>query len=390
MRQIYLDYAATTPVDDRVVRGMVDCMGIQGAFGNPGSTSHVKGWEAREKIDAARQQVADFLGVDPREIVFTSGATESNNLALKGVMEALKNKPRHLITLKTEHKAILDTCAFLEKQGVKVTYINVHKSGLIHWDEYESALQDSPSLVSVMWVNNETGVIQDIQRVSSLAKAAGAYVHVDAAQAAGKLDFSLRGLDIDLLSLSAHKVYGPKGVGALYVRRRPSVPLFPQMHGGGQENGLRSGTLPTHQIVGLGAALSLASLEFEKDHGRIVALNERLKSALLALPRVSINGENASRVPHILNVCIEGVDGEALIMALNGICVSQGSACTSATIQASHVLSSMGLSDQDAHSSIRFSLGRYTTAEEIEIVIQKLKAHVTELRALSPAWRASE
>lgn len=381
---IYLDYAATTPVDPLVADAMAKCLMLDGNFGNPASRSYRFGWMAEEAVDVARNQISDALNCDPREIVFTSGATESNNLAIKGVAQGYgqgkENKGKHIITVNTEHKAVLDTCEFLEGQGFEVTYLNVQKDGLISVAELESALRDDTILVSVMHVNNELGVIQDIQAIGALCREKGILFHVDGAQSVGKIAIDLSALPIDLLSISAHKIYGPKGMGALYVRRRPKINLVAQIHGGGHERGMRSGTLATHQIVGMGEAIALANRNMAAEGERIKVLRESLWNGLKQLDDVFLNGHETQRVPGILNVSFAGVDGESLMMGLNDIAVSSGSACTSASLEPSYVLKAIGRSNELAHAGIRFSVGRFTTQQDIDYVVQKVTDVTTRLR----------
>ena len=381
---IYLDYAATTPVDPLVADAMAKCLTLDGNFGNPASRSYRFGWMAEEAVDVARNQISDALNCDPREIVFTSGATESNNLAIKGVAQGYgqgkENKGKHIITVNTEHKAVLDTCEFLEGQGFEVTYLNVQKDGLISVAELESALRDDTVLVSVMHVNNELGVIQDIQAIGALCREKGILFHVDGAQSVGKIAIDLSALPIDLLSISAHKIYGPKGMGALYVRRRPKINLVAQIHGGGHERGMRSGTLATHQIVGMGEAIALANQNMAAEGERIKVLRESLWNGLKQLDDVFLNGHETQRVPGILNVSFAGVDGESLMMGLNDIAVSSGSACTSASLEPSYVLKAIARSNELAHAGIRFSVGRFTTQQDIDYVVQKVTDVTTRLR----------
>ena len=381
---IYLDYSATTPVDPRVVDKMVPY--LRQSFGNPASRSHAFGWEAEKAVEDARQHVADLVSADPREIIWTSGATESINLALKGVAHFYKDKGRHLVTLKTEHKATLDTMRELEREGYEVTYLEVQPDGLIDWARLEAALRPDTICVSVMYVNNEIGVIQDIARIGELCRARGIVFHVDAAQATGKVVVDLARLKVDLMSFSAHKTYGPKGVGALYVRRKPRIRLEAQMHGGGHERGLRSGTLPTHQIVGMGEAFRIARAEMATENERIRMLRDRLWKGLSEIDEVYLNGDFERRVPHNLNVSFNFVEGESLIMAIKDVAVSSGSACTSASLEPSYVLRALGRSDELAHSSIRFTVGRFTTAEEIDYTVDLLKRKVAKLREMSPLW----
>ena len=383
-KPIYLDYAATTPVDPRVVQQMLPYLYEQ--FGNPASRSHAYGWAAEEAVEIARENVAALIGADPREIAWTSGATESNNLAIKGAAQFHKAKGRHLITVKTEHKAVLDTMRELEREGFEVTYLDVGADGLLDLAVLKAALRPDTILVSVMFVNNEIGVIQDIAAIGALCRERRVLLHVDAAQAAGKVAIDLSTLPVDLMSLSAHKIYGPKGIGALYVRRKPRVRIEAQMHGGGHERGLRSGTLPTHQIVGMGAAYKLAREGMGAENERMHALRDRLLDGLQAIPELRINGHLEQRVPHNLNISFQFVEGESLLMGMKGIAVSSGSACTSASLEPSYVLRALGLPDEVAHSSIRFSIGRFTTAEEIDRAVEQVKATVERLRELSPLW----
>ncbi len=383
-KPIYLDYAATTPVDPRVVQQMLPFLYEQ--FGNPASRSHAYGWAAEEAVEIAREHVAALIGADPREIVWTSGATESNNLAIKGAAQFHKSKGKHLITVKTEHKAVLDTMRELEREGFEVTYLDVGTDGLLDLAVLEAALRPDTLLVSVMYVNNEIGVIQDIPAIGKLCRARGILFHVDAAQASGKVAIDLSTLPVDLLSLSAHKTYGPKGIGALYVRRKPRVRIEAQIHGGGHERGMRSGTLPTHQIVGMGEAYRLAREGMAAENERVRALRDRLLAGLQAIPEVRVNGDLERRVPHNLNISFQFVEGESLLMGMKGIAVSSGSACTSASLEPSYVLRALGLSDEVAHSSIRFSVGRFTTADEIDRAVAQVKETVERLRTLSPLW----
>jgi cysteine desulfurase len=383
-KPIYLDYAATTPVDRRVVQQMLPYLYEQ--FGNPASRSHSYGWAAEEAVEIAREQVAALIGADPREIVWTSGATESNNLAIKGAARFHQARGRHLVTLKTEHKAVLDTMRELEREGFEVTTLDVQPDGLVDLDLLKSALRADTVLVSVMFVNNEIGVIQDIPAIGRLCRERGILFHVDAAQASGKVAIDLSELPVDLMSLSAHKTYGPKGIGALYVRRKPRVRIEAQIHGGGHERGMRSGTLATHQIVGMGEAFRLARQSMASEIETIRGLRDRLLAGLQDIPEVRINGSLEQRVPHNLNVSFPFVEGESMLMGMKGIAVSSGSACTSASLEPSYVLRALGLSDEVAHSSIRFSVGRFTTEGEIDRAIVQVKATVERLRALSPLW----
>lgn len=381
---VYLDYSATTPVDPRVVDVMVPY--LYERFGNPASTSHAYGWDAEEAVEAARAQVAGLVNAEPREIIWTSGATESNNLALKGAAHMLAARGKHIVTVKTEHKAVLDPCRELERQGFEVTYLDVLENGLLDHDVFLAALRPDTVLASVMLVNNEIGVIQDVATLGTLCRDKGVVFHVDAAQATGKVKIDLQALDVDLMSFSAHKTYGPKGVGALFVRRKPRVRLEAQIHGGGHERGFRSGTLATHQIVGMGEAFRLAGLEMDAENQRIRALRDRLWEGLSAIDEIYLNGSLDQRVPHNLNLSFNYIEGEALIMALKGLAVSSGSACTSASLEPSYVLRALGRSDELAHSSIRFSFGRYTTMEDIEFTLQRVTQQVRKLRDMSPLW----
>ena len=381
---IYLDYGATTPVDPRVVDAMIPW--LREHFGNPASRSHAWGWEAEAAVENARTQVADLIGADPREIVWTSGATESINLALKGASQFYKTKGKHLITLKTEHKAVLDTMRELERQGFDVTYLDVQEDGLVDMDALKAAIRPDTILISILFVNNEIGVIQDIPAIGALCREKGILLHVDAAQATGRVDIDLKTLPIDLMSMTAHKTYGPKGVGALYVRRKPRVRLEAQIHGGGHERGMRSGTLPTHQIVGMGEAFRIAKAEMAQDNAKARALQQRLLNGLKDIEQVFINGNVEKRVPQNLNMSFNYVEGESLIMGIKGLAVSSGSACTSASLEPSYVLRALGRNDELAHSSIRFTFGRFTTEEEIDYAAQKVCEAVTKLRALSPLW----
>ena len=383
---IYLDYSATTPVDPRVAEKMMQCLTIDGIFGNPASRSHRFGWQAEEAIDIARNQIADLIGADPREIVFTSGATEADNLALKGVANFCQKKGKHIITSKTEHKAILDTCRQLEREGFEVTYLAPKSDGLIDLKELEAAMRDDTILVSIMHVNNEIGVVQDIAAIGELCRSKGIIYHVDATQSVGKLPIDLSKLKVDLLSLSAHKVYGPMGIGALYVRRKPRIRLEAQMHGGGHERGMRSGTLAVHQIVGMGEAYRILKEEMADETKRLNELRLRLWNGIKDIEEVYINGSLEHTAPNILNVSFNYVEGESLMMALKDLAVSSGSACTSASLEPSYVLRALGLTDELAHSSIRFSLGRFTTEEEIDYAIEQIHSAIGRLRDLSPLW----
>jgi len=381
---IYMDYGATTPVDPRVVEAMIPW--LREHFGNPASRSHAWGWEAEEAVEKARQHVADLIGADPREIVWTSGATESNNLAIKGAAHFYKGKGKHLITVKTEHKAVLDTMRELERQGFEVTYLEVQDDGLLNLDSFKAALRPDTILASVMFVNNEIGVVQDIVALGNICREKGVIFHVDAAQATGKVEIDLKTLPVDLMSLASHKTYGPKGIGALYVRRKPRVRLEAQMHGGGHERGMRSGTLPTHQCVGMGEAFRLAREEMAQDLAKARALQTRLLDGLKDIEQVFINGHLTQRVPHNLNISFNYVEGESLIMGIKGLAVSSGSACTSASLEPSYVLRALGRSDELAHSSLRMTIGRFTTEEEIDYAIETIRHNVAKLRELSPLW----
>jgi len=381
---IYLDYGATTPVDPRVVDAMIPW--LREHFGNPASRSHAWGWEAEEAVEKARGYVAELIGADPREIVWTSGATESNNLAIKGAAHFYKGKGKHLITVKTEHKAVLDTMRELERQGFEVTYMDVEENGLLDLGKFQAAIRPDTILASVMYVNNEIGVIQDVVALGNACREKGVIFHVDAAQATGKVEIDVAQLPIDLMSLASHKTYGPKGIGALYVRRKPRVRLEAQMHGGGHERGMRSGTLPTHQIVGMGEAFRIAKLEMKEDIAQAARLQKRLLDGLKDVDQVFINGDLAQRVPHNLNMSFNYVEGESLIMGIKGLAVSSGSACTSASLEPSYVLRALGRSDELAHSSLRMTIGRFTTEEEIDYAISTIKHNVAKLRELSPLW----
>lgn len=387
-RPIYLDYSATTPVDPRVVDEMVPWLFER--FGNPASRSHSIGWDADEAVERARGEVAQLVNADPREIVWTSGATESNNLAIKGAANFYAERGKHIVTIKTEHKAVLDTCRELERQGFEVTYLNVRDDGLIDLDVFKAALRPDTVLVSVMFVNNEIGVVQDIATLGEICREKGIIFHVDAAQATGKVVIDLQKLKVDLMSFSAHKTYGPKGIGALYVRRKPRIRIEAQMHGGGHERGFRSGTLATHQIVGMGAAFRLAREEMAIENDRIRMLRDRLWAGLSDIEETYLNGDMDQRVPHNLNVSFNYVEGESLIMAIKELCVSSGSACTSASLEPSYVLRALGRNDELAHSSIRFTIGRFTTEAEIDFAIELLKGRVGKLRDMSPLWEMAK
>ena len=383
---IYLDYSATCPVDPRVAEKMMQCLTMDGLFGNPASRSHRFGWQAEEAVDLARNQVAELIGADPREIVFTSGATESDNLAIKGVAHFYASKGKHIITSKTEHKAVLDTCRQLEREGFEVTYLEPMPNGLFTLEMIENAMRDDTLLVSMMHVNNEIGVIQDIKGLGELCRSRKILLHVDAAQSVGKVEIDVEAMKIDLLSLSAHKIYGPKGIGALYVRRKPRVRIEAQMHGGGHERGMRSGTLATHQIVGMGEAFRIAKEEMASEGQRVMALRQRLWDGLKDIEAVYLNGDLEQRVSGNLNVSFAYVEGESLIMALKDLAVSSGSACTSASLEPSYVLRALGLNDELAHSSIRFSIGRFTTEEEIDYAVKLIRDSIGRLREMSPLW----
>jgi len=381
---IYLDYGATTPVDPRVVDAMVPW--LREHFGNPASRSHAWGWEAEAIVEKSREEVAGLINADPREIVWTSGATESINLAIKGAAQFYKTRGKHIITVRTEHKAVLDTCRELERQGFEVTYLEVQENGLLDLEAFEAAMRPDTILASVMFVNNEIGVIQDIPTLGALCRTRGVIFHVDAAQATGKIAIDMAALPIDLMSMSSHKTYGPKGIGALYVRRKPRIRLEAQMHGGGHERGMRSGTLPTHQIVGMGTAFRIAGEEMAVEGERIRMLQQRLLAGLAGIEQVFVNGDQDQRVPHNLNISFNYVEGESLIMGVKGLAVSSGSACTSASLEPSYVLRALGRSDELAHSSLRMTIGRFTTVEEIDYAIATLQDRVAKLRDLSPLW----
>ena len=381
---IYMDYGATTPVDQRVVDKMIPW--LREHFGNPASRSHAWGWEAEAAVENAREEVARLVGADPREIIWTSGATESNNLALKGAAQFYKTRGKHLITVKTEHKAVLDTMRELERQGFEVTYLPVQEDGLLDLNLLKDTMRPDTIIVSVMFVNNEIGVIQDIPAIGAMCRERGIIFHVDAAQATGKVDIDLAKLPVDLMSLASHKTYGPKGIGALYVRRKPRVRIEAQMHGGGHERGMRSGTLPTHQIIGMGEAFRLARLEMGEERERIHMLHRRLIDGLSDIEQTFLNGHPEKRVPHNVNISFNYVEGESLIMGIKGIAVSSGSACTSASLEPSYVLRALGRSDELAHSSLRMTIGRFTTLEEIDYTVSTLKDRVAKLRELSPLW----
>ncbi len=381
---IYMDYSATSPCDERVVDAMIPW--LREHFGNPASRSHAWGWEAEAAVEKAREQVAALVGADPREIIWTSGATESDNLALKGAAGFYKSRGKHIITVKTEHKAVLDTCRELERQGFDVTYLDVQPDGLVDLDAFKAAIRPDTILASVMFVNNEIGVIQDVAAIGAICREKGVIFHVDAAQATGRVDIDLAHLPIDLMSLTSHKVYGPKGIGALFVRRKPRVRIEAQMHGGGHERGMRSGTLPTHQVVGMGEAYRIAKAEMAVENVHIRALHERMLAGLKDVEQVFINGSLEKRVPHNLNMSFNYVEGESLIMGIKGLAVSSGSACTSASLEPSYVLRALGRSDELAHSSLRMTIGRWTTEAEIDYAVETIKHNVARLRDLSPLW----
>ena len=383
---IYMDYSATTPVDERVAEKMCTYLTRQGQFGNPASRSHQFGWQADEAVEQARLDVAQLINADPREIIWTSGATESDNLAIKGVAHFYKKGGKHIITLKTEHKAVLDSCRQLEREGYEVTYLDPESSGLLDLEKLQAAMRDDTILVSIMHVNIEIGVIQDIAAIGEICRDRKIIFHVDAAQSAGKIEIDMDKLKVDLMSFSAHKIYGPKGIGALYVRRKPRVRLEAQMHGGGHERGLRSGTLPTHQIVGMGEAFRIARLEMAEEEARVRVLRDRLWQGLSEMEEVYLNGDLDNRVPGNLNVSFNYVEGESLIMALKDMAVSSGSACTSSSLEPSYVLRAIGRNDELAHSSIRFTIGRFTTREEIDYIVERVREKVAKLRELSPLW----
>jgi cysteine desulfurase len=383
---IYMDYSATTPVDERVAEKMMTYLTRQGHFGNPASRSHVFGWKAEEAVEDARRYVAELINADPREIVWTSGATESDNLAIKGVAHFYQKNGKHIITLKTEHKAVLDSCRQLEREGYEVTYLEPESNGLLDLKKFQAAIRPDTILASIMHVNNEIGVIQDIATIGEICRERKVIFHVDAAQSAGKLPIDMEQLKVDLMSFSAHKIYGPKGIGALYVRRKPRVRIEAQMHGGGHERGLRSGTLPTHQIVGMGEAFRIAREEMASEAQRVTALRDRLWAGLSQMEEVYLNGDAEHRVAGNLNVSFNYVEGESLIMALKDMAVSSGSACTSSSLEPSYVLRAIGRNDELAHSSIRFTIGRFTTQEEVDYIVSLVRQKVDKLRELSPLW----
>lgn len=383
---IYFDYSATTPVDPRVAEVMMNCLTMEGNFGNPASRSHAFGWKAEEAVETARQHVADLINADPREIVWTSGATESINLAVKGVAQFNHKRGKHIITSKIEHKATLDTCRQLERDGFEVTYLDPDSEGLFTPTQIIDAIREDTTVVSLMHVNNEIGVINDIAAIGEICRERKIFFHVDCAQSANKLPIDVESMKVDLMSFSAHKAYGPKGIGALYVRRKPRVRLEAQIHGGGHERGMRSGTLPTHQIAGMGEAFRLAKLELEQDRAHAITMQQRLLKGVSDMEEVHVNGSLEQRVPHNINISFAFVEGESLIMSLKDLAVSSGSACTSASLEPSYVLRALGLSDELAHSSLRFSFGRFTTEEEVDHAIQQVHHAVEKLRELSPLW----
>ncbi|MEC7079451.1 MAG: IscS subfamily cysteine desulfurase [Pseudomonadota bacterium] len=387
---IYLDYSSTNPVDPRVASKMMECLTLDGNFGNPASRSHMSGWKAEEAVETARRQVADLINCDPREIVWTSGATESDNLAIKGAAQFYQDKGRHLVTSAIEHKAVLDSCQQLEREGFSVTYLTPDSRGMISPEQVAAVIRPDTTLVSLMHVNNEIGVVSDIRAIGEVTRQHGVLLHVDAAQSAGKVAIDLSQMQIDLMSLTAHKIYGPKGIGALYVRRQPKVRIKPQVHGGGHEQGMRSGTLPTHQIVGMGEAFALAMNEMAAENARILALRNRLLNGLTAIPAMSVNGDLEQRVPGNLNVSFGYVEGESLMLALRDLEISSGSACTSATLEPSYVLHALGLSDELAHSSVRITVGRFSTEEEVDYAVAVIKKAVAKLREGSAQWQARD
>ncbi|MCS5711030.1 IscS subfamily cysteine desulfurase [Candidatus Berkiella aquae] len=384
MKQLYFDYAATTPLDPRVIEKMVDC--LQEDYGNPASRSHAYGWRAEQLVEEAREAVAALINADSREIIWTSGATESNNLAIKGAAQFYQRKGKHIITSKIEHKAVLDTCRQLEREGFEVTYLEPNKQGLIEVESIANAIREDTVVVSIMHANNEIGVIQNIEAIGKLTREKGIIFHVDAAQTAGKIHIDMQANEIDLLSISGHKLYGPKGIGALFVRRKPRIRLNPQMHGGGHERGLRSGTLPTHQIVGMGEACKIAKAELEQEGKRIAQLRDRLWQGLSDIEEVHLNGHPTKRLPGILNLSINFIEGESLLMGLKDLALSSGSACTSASLEPSYVLRALGLNDELAHSSLRFSMGRFSTEEEVDYAIKAVRKIISRLREMSPLW----
>ena len=382
----YMDYSSTTPVDARVAKKMAKFLTMEGDFGNPASRSHFYGWQAEKAVDEARSQVADLVGADPREIVWTSGATESNNLAIKGIAHFYEKRGKHIITLKTEHKAVLDTCRQLEREGFEVTYLDPLPNGLLDMDVFKKTIREDTILASIMHVNNEIGVIQDLQAIGDICRENKVFFHVDAAQSVGKIEINLESLPVDLMSFSAHKIYGPKGMGALYVSRKPRVRLEAQMHGGGHERGMRSGTLATHQIVGIGEAFAIAKAEMKDEGVRVQKLRDRLLAGFSDMEEVVVNGDLDQRISGNLNISFNYVEGESLMMAISDVAVSSGSACTSSSLEPSYVLRALGLTDELAHSSIRFSVGRYTTEKDVDDAITLVREKVQKLRDLSPLW----
>ena len=382
----YMDYSSTTPVDQRVAKKMAKYLTMEGDFGNAASRSHYYGWQAEKAVDEARSQVADLVGADPREIVWTSGATESNNLAIKGIAHFYEKRGKHIITLKTEHKAVLDTCRQLEREGFEVTYLDPLPNGLLDMDVFKKTIREDTILASIMHVNNEIGVIQDLQAIGDICRENKVFFHVDAAQSVGKLEINLESLPVDLMSFSAHKIYGPKGMGALYVSRKPRVRLEAQMHGGGHERGMRSGTLATHQIVGIGEAFAIAKAEMKDEGIRVQKLRDRLLAGFSDMEEVVVNGDLDKRISGNLNISFNYVEGESLMMAISDVAVSSGSACTSSSLEPSYVLRALGLTDELAHSSIRFSVGRYTTEKDVDDAITLVREKVQKLRDLSPLW----
>ena len=386
MKPLYFDYASTTPVDQRVINKMKDCLSLDGNFGNPGSRSHAFGWQAEELVEEARINVSTLVNCDPREIIWTSGATESDNLAIKGAANFYKEKGNHIITSKIEHKAVLDTCRQLESEGFEVTYLDPNENGEISIESIEENIREETTLVSLMHINNEIGVVNDIQKIGELCRNKGIIFHVDAAQSAGKIEIDLSQLKVDLMSFSAHKIYGPKGIGALFVRRRPRIRLQPLFHGGGQERGIRAGTLPTHQIVGMGEAFKLSQTEMESDLSKVSSYRDILWNGLSEMEEIYVNGSIDNGYPGIFNLSFNYVEGESLIMALKNIAVSSGSACTSASLEPSYVLRALGRPDELAHSSIRFSFGRFTKEEEVKSTVKLVQESVAQLREISPLW----
>ncbi len=386
MKPLYFDYASTTPVDQRVIDKMKDCLSLDGNFGNPGSRSHAFGWQAEELVEEARINVSTLVNCDPREIIWTSGATESDNLAIKGAANFYKEKGNHIITSKIEHKAVLDTCRQLESEGFEVTYLDPNENGEISIENIEENIREETTLVSLMHINNEIGVVNDIEKIGELCRNKGIIFHVDAAQSAGKIEIDLSQLKVDLMSFSAHKIYGPKGIGALFVRRRPRIRLQPLFHGGGQERGIRAGTLPTHQIVGMGEAFKLSQTEMQSDLSKISSYRDILWNGLSEMEEIYVNGSIDNGYPGIFNLSFNYVEGESLIMALKNIAVSSGSACTSASLEPSYVLRAIGRPDELAHSSIRFSFGRFTKEEEVKSTVKLVQESVAQLREISPLW----